>query len=66
MKPMGETTKGDRVVIFRRGIAESGTVWLVKKDGTRVVKLDDYSVIDEAIMVDVRPSTLCDVPKGES
>lgn len=56
MKKLKDTVKGDRVVVFRRGISESGTVWLVKKDGTRVVELDDYSAIDEAKMVDVRPS----------
>ena len=56
MKPLRETVAGDRVVVVRRGIAESGTVTRVKKDGTRVVKLDDYSTLDEALYVDVRPS----------
>ena len=56
MKKLCEAVKGDRVVVMRRGIAESGTVRLVKKDGTRVVELDDYSAVDEAKVVDVRPS----------
>ena len=55
MKRIAETAKGDRVVVMRRGIAESGTVVRVKKDGTRTVRLDDYSAIDEALLVDVRP-----------
>lgn len=55
LKRLGETVKGDRTVVFRKGVAEAGTVWLVKKDGTRVVKLDDHSAVDEAVMVDVRP-----------
>jgi hypothetical protein len=55
MKRIIETVKGDRVVVMRRGIAESGTVTRVKKDGTRTIKLDDYSTVDEALFVDVRP-----------
>lgn len=55
MKRIAETVKGDRVVVMRRGIAEAGTVVRVKKDGTRTIRLDDYSPIDEAVMVDVRP-----------
>lgn len=60
MKPLRDTVAGDRVVVMRRGIAESGTVARVKVDGTRVVKLDDYSAGDEALYVDVRPN-----PNGE-
>lgn len=57
MKRLAETVKGDRVVVMRRGLAESGTVRLVKKDGTRVVELDDYSAVDEAKVIDVRPAS---------
>lgn len=55
MKKLGETVKGDRVVVFRRGLPESGTVWLVKKDGTRVVKLDDYSPVKRRFPLPLLP-----------
>jgi len=56
MKKLCETVRGDRVVVMHRGVAESGTVRLVREDGTRVVELDDYSSVNEAKVVDVRPS----------
>jgi len=56
MKPLGQTVKGDRVVVTYRGLAQSGVVWRVKKDGTRIVRLDDYCPVSEARMVDVMPA----------
>ncbi len=57
MKPLAETIKGDRVVFFKRGVPESGTVMRVKKDGTRTIKPDCPDPINEYAWVDVRPRT---------
>lgn len=51
MTPVGKAVKDERVAIFYRGIAHAGTVWKVKKDGTRIVKLDEEAS-NGALMVD--------------